>query len=117
MTGRSQLGRRGETLAADYLQQRGWVVIERNLRYREGEIDLVVARDGVLAFVEVKTRRTRTFGAPVEAVTRTKAQRIRRVAARYLIETCPKADVIRFDVMDLASEGEGFAITHLEGVF
>ena len=55
---RMELGRIGESLAAVYLEQRGWRIVERNVRFREGEIDIVAARAGVLAFVEVKTRRS-----------------------------------------------------------
>jgi len=107
----------GESLAARYLQSHGWSVVERNVRYREGELDLVAERAGVLAFVEVKTRRSRAFGTPAEAVTRLKAARIRRLASRYLTEHRPRARDIRFDVVDVLRVGENYRVTHLEDAF
>ena len=114
---RRELGRIGESLAASYLIGCGWEIVDRNVRYREGEIDLVASRDGVLAFVEVKTRRSAAFGSPAEAVTRRKQRTIRIVASRYLAERRPRARSVRFDVMDIARDQGGFVITHLEGAF
>lgn len=114
---RNELGRTGESLSARYLQSRGWNVLDRNVRYREGELDLVAERAGILAFIEVKTRRSRAFGSPAEAVTRVKAARIRRLASRYLTERRPRARDIRFDVIDVLRVGENYQVTHLEDVF
>lgn len=114
---RADIGRTGEDIAATYLAARGWRVIERNVRWREGEIDIVAARGGVLAFVEVKTRRSARFGIPAEAVTRRKQARIRALASRYLQERRPRAQAIRFDVIDVLRDGAGFRVTHLEAAF
>lgn len=114
---RSEVGHTGEALAARWLAARGWQIVDRNVRYREGELDIVATRAGVLAFVEVKTRRSARFGAPAEAVTHRKRQRIRALAARYLIERRPRADAIRFDVLDIAGNGGGYKITHIEDAF
>ena len=114
---RRELGAIGETLAASYLTTRGWRIVDRNVRFREGEIDIVAARGGVLAFVEVKTRRSSTFGSPAEAVTWRKQKRIRALASRYLAERHPGAHAIRFDVVDIARDGGGFLVTHLEDAF
>jgi putative endonuclease len=115
--GRAELGRIGESLAATYLERRGWQIVERNLRFREGEIDIIAARAGVLAFVEVKTRQSVAFGSPAEAVTWRKQQKIRAVASRYLAEQHPGARIVRFDVVDIARDRGGFLVTHLEGAF
>lgn len=114
---RNELGRIGEDLAARYLTERGWDILDRNVRWREGELDLIAARAGVLAFVEVKTRRSTAFGSPAEAVTWRKATRIRLLAHRYLTERKPRTRSVRFDVMDIVRDGSGFRITHLEGAF
>jgi putative endonuclease len=114
---RRELGQLGETLAANYLTGRGWRIVDRNVRYREGEIDIVAARDGILAFVEVKTRRSAAFGSPAEAVTWRKQRRIRVLASRYLAERRPGARAIRFDIVDIARDPGGFRVTHLEDAF
>ena len=114
---RIELGRVGEDLAARYLEDRGWRIVARNVRYREGEIDIVAARAGLLACVEVKTRRSRAFGTPAEAVTWRKQKTIRSMAARFLSEQRPHADEVRFDVMDITRDGLGFCVTHLEDAF
>lgn len=78
------LGSRGEDLAAEFLEDAGLVVLERNFRCARGELD-IIARDGDTAvFVEVKTRRTAMLGSPLEAVTRTKLARIRILAGIWL---------------------------------
>jgi putative endonuclease len=79
-------GRWGEAVAAQWYERRGAVVVERNWRVRDGEVDLIVADGDTLVFVEVKARRTDRFGTPVEAVGTAKAQRLRRLAAQYLRE-------------------------------
>ena len=114
---RRELGRIGETLAASYLAGCGWRIVDRNVRYREGEIDIVAARGGILAFVEVKTRGSAAFGSPAEAVNWRKQRKIRALASRYLSERHPRARAIRFDVVDIARDRGGFLVTHLEDAF
>jgi putative endonuclease len=110
---RRSLGAAGEARAAAWYRRRGYEVVARNWRCREGELDLVVRNGRVLAFVEVKTRRTAAFGAPVEAVTRDKQRRIRVLALRFL-ETYPRrGHQLRFDVVSIL----GDELTVLEGAF
>lgn len=95
------LGRAGEELAAQYLAREGLEILERNFRVREGEIDLV-ARDGdIIVFVEVKTRRGREFGLPVESVDEKKQERIRRVAEIFLAGKDWMEREVRFDIFTL----------------
>jgi putative endonuclease len=91
----------------------GYEVVARNWRCRDGELDLIVRKGRVFVFCEVKTRTTAAFGAPVEAVTRTKQMRIRRLAARWLDDAPVRPREIRFDV---ASILDG-VIEVLEGAF
>ncbi len=83
-TARVKLGKRGEALASGFLRDAGCGILDSNYRCPWGEIDLV-ARDGEeLAFVEVRTRRTATFGTPWESVTRRKADHLVAAAQHYL---------------------------------
>ena len=85
--GRNQiLGAKGEDLVAVLLEGRGYQIIERNWRIKDGEIDLVAISDeNVLVFVEVKTRTSSAFGHPLEAITREKAHRLRKLALAWLV--------------------------------
>jgi putative endonuclease len=98
---RLALGAAGEEEAAAWYRSRGYVVLHRNWRCREGELDLVVRRGTELVFVEVKTRRTDRFGTPAEAVTRAKQRRLRDLARRYLAATGERAGSLRFDVVGI----------------
>jgi putative endonuclease len=73
-----QIGAFGERIVADALAQRGFSILARNERTRFGEIDLIVRKDRDVLFVEVKTRRSRTYGYPEEAITRLKRLHLSR---------------------------------------
>jgi putative endonuclease len=95
---RQQRGARGEAAAASWYQARGYEVLARNWRCREGELDLVLRSGRTYVFCEVKARASAAFGAPVEAVTASKQARIRRLAARWLQESGARPAAVRFDV-------------------
>ena len=97
---RLALGAAGEDLAAAWYVARGYRVVCRNWRCRDGELDLVVRKGRQLVFVEVKTRRTDRFGIPAEAVTRAKQVRIRRLAGLYL-DASGERGSLRFDVVGI----------------
>jgi putative endonuclease len=102
---RRVLGARGEELVCGWYRQRGYDVVARNWRCREGELDLVATRTGVVVFCEVKTRSSYAFGTPAEAVTRTKQRRLRALAAMWLREAAPRrGDQVRFDVASVMGE-------------
>ncbi len=115
---RRDLGAAGERAVADWYRSAGYEIVDCNWRCREGELDLVVRRDRVVAFCEVKTRSSTAFGAPAEAVTATKRRRIRRLAARWLDEHRVGAGELRFDVASVVwSRGEAPAVDVIEGAF
>lgn len=96
---RQQLGEYGEDLACDALRRRGYEILERRLRFRDGEID-IVARDGdVIVFVEVKTRAGGAFGAASAAVTPLKQRRLTALATAYLARCRLLDRPCRFDVV------------------
>lgn len=111
---RRKLGTTGEAAAAAWYEARGYQVVARNWRCRDGELDLIVRKGRTFVFCEVKTRTTEAYGVPAEAVTPLKRARIRRLAARWLEEDAPlRPREIRFDVAAILA-GE---LEILEGAF
>ena len=112
------VGAYGERVAARHLQEAGLVVLDRNWRCADGELD-IVARDGpALVFCEVKTRRSDRHGTPAEAVVAAKAARLRRLAGEWLRATGVHPDTIRFDVVSVRPQRTGPArVEHLRGAF
>jgi len=96
---RQTKGREGESLAAKFLEERGVVVVDRNIRCPLGEIDLV-GRDGrVIVFVEVRSRFSGRYGSPQESVSRSKQKRLTRLAQWYLKKHRLEGRSARFDVV------------------
>lgn len=112
------LGRFGEDLAARHLTDAGLVILERNWRCAEGEIDIVAADGTTLVICEVKTRTGTAFGDPAEAVVGDKALRLRRLALRYLGERGLDWQELRFDVVTVVRRSTGDPVVrHLRGAF
>lgn len=78
------IGKWGESLAADFLSKKGYKILARNFRTEYGEIDLIVTREDVLIFVEVKTRTSNEFGYPEDAITKQKREHLLDSAQAYL---------------------------------
>lgn len=99
------LGSEKERIAAEYLKEQGYCILEMNFRCRQGEIDLI-ARDGrYLVFIEVKYRTDGRAGAPEEAVSRAKQRTILQVAKYYLYRhRLPESTPCRFDVVGITGE-------------
>ncbi|MEK7529135.1 MAG: YraN family protein [Patescibacteria group bacterium] len=94
------LGNKGENIAVDYLKANGFDILDRNFTIRGGEID-IVARDGAeLVFVEVKTRRSRSFGSGEDSVNFFKLKNIHRAARRYCSDKKFRPE-FRIDVVDI----------------
>ena len=114
---RRLLGERGETIAARHLVRQGMVLVDRNWRCDAGEIDLVLLDGRVLVICEVKTRTSDAFGAPLEAVNRAKAERLRRLAGRWLRSHDTHPDDVRIDLVGvLAPPGGPVEVEHVAGV-
>jgi putative endonuclease len=117
MNAKDILGRQGEQLAMEYLQQAGMRILDRNWRCAEGEIDIVAADRRVLVACEVKTRSSARYGTPREAVNWKKRRRLRRLAVRWVVANGVLFDEVRVDVVEvLKDERNGFAIEHVRGV-
>lgn len=116
---RHRLGRRGEHLAAEHLQRRGYRIVARNVHSRFGELDLIAADPDTLVFCEVKTRRA-GGGHPFEALDAAQRRRIRAMARAWLAESGrPRRTGVRFDAIGVTIDAHGrlVALEHLEGCF
>lgn len=111
---RRQRGRVGEELACRYLEEAAYTIVETNHRSRYGEIDIIARHEGILAFIEVKTRLGRRYGEPFEAVGPRKQNQIRRMASMWLaanqgdpgLSECEfRFDVISVKLSELDSQG------------
>lgn len=99
---KTDLGKRGEDIAAEYLQRYGYKIIDRNFRIRGGEIDIVAIEKNTLVIVEVKTRTSHKFGLPEESITPYKLKFLERAAKFYRNSTknlplAERVDVITVD--------------------
>lgn len=119
MGAKEAVGAYGERVAVRHLEDAGYAVLARNWRTRAGELDVVATRDGVVVFVEVKTRRSEAFGPPSLAVTPVKASRLRTVAQEWLTASrLGDAVPVRFDVVSVLRPLSGPAVVeHVEGAF
>ncbi len=116
MAAKDAVGRHGEDVVARALKDQGWEVLARNWRCPLGEIDIVARDGGDAVVVEVKTRRSVAFGTPLEAVTRVKLARLRRLAAAWLAAQDRRFDGVRVDVVGVLLPPAGAAIlTHVRG--
>lgn len=118
MRAKDAVGQYGEDVAARHLQEAGLEIVARNWRCGEGEIDIVARERGALVFCEVKTRSSDRFGLPAEAVSRRKADRLRRLAYLWLQEHRLRATEVRFDVVSVTRQPVGAAVVeHLRAAF
>jgi putative endonuclease len=117
MNAKDVLGREGEQVAASFLADAGFRVVDRNWRCKQGEIDIVAVDGRTLVICEVKTRSGLRFGTPIEAITRPKALRLRRLAALWVGAHGMTFDQIRIDVVGVLRDASGeFTIEHVPGV-
>jgi putative endonuclease len=112
----AKLGARGERRAAWFYRLRGYTIVARNVRFRTGEIDLIVRRGRTLAFVEVKTRQSVAAGAGYDAVGARKQRRLIDLALLWLARH-PHPGEVRYDVLSLHWNGRRFAVTHFADAF
>ena len=105
---KEELAKKGEQLAADFLVEKGFEIVERNYRYGHGEIDIIALdpKDNYTVFVEVKTRQNLYFGEPEYAITKKKQQQVKKVAELYLYDKEIEKIDCRFDVVAILLEDD-----------
>lgn len=117
MRAKDELGRRGEALAAQYLEEAGLRIVDRNWRCPVGEIDLVAVDGSTLVVIEVKTRSTVNYGHPLEAITPAKLERLYLLASTWARAHDLRFSGFRVDAVAIVDDGVGAAeIDHLRAV-
>lgn len=110
-------GRRAETLACIFIKKKGFSVLRRNYIYRGAEIDIIACKKDLVVFIEVKSKTTDEFGSPVEMVTYSKQNQIKK-AARAFIALKNNSDFdYRFDVVAITFQDKKHLIEHIENAF
>lgn len=104
---KNPLGKKGEELATNYLQIHGYKIITRNFRSKLGEIDIIALDHGVLVFVEVKTRWSKKFGPPEEAVTPWKLRSIIKTGQYFKMLHPSFPEALRIDVVAISMSSNG----------
>ena len=107
------LGKKGERLVAEYLKKQGCTILKRNYRTPFGEADIIAEDGEEIAFVEVKTRTSDSYGTPSEAVGKDKRQRYQKIAKCYWLQTGEEPNA-RFDVAEVWADGR---IEYLKNAF
>ncbi len=116
MSDKIKKGEESEILAAEFLEQKGFQILERNFRYGHQEIDLIASCNNWLIFIEVKMRTSVKFGYPETFVDRTKRRNIRNAARHYIFKRDWKGNA-RFDVISITMIGPLPDVHHIEDAF
>jgi putative endonuclease len=114
---RKELGKRGEELALRFLKKKGYRIIEQNYVCKMGEMDIIAKEKDTLAFVEVKTRTSTTFGPPQLAVNSSKQRQLSKVALNFLKEKKLEDVRARFDVVAILLRPKGEEIELIRDAF
>lgn len=115
MTRKREIGDFGEEITAEYLENNGYRIIDRNYAKPFGEIDIIAIKDDLIAFVEVKTRKSDSFAYAAEAVDFYKQQRIRRASQAYLMEKNMSDFLMTFDIAEVYLDTR--KINYIENAF
>ena len=111
------LGEKGEDIAAAFLEKKGYNILFRNYKCSFGEIDIIAKHKKTLSFIEVKTRSTKKYGLPQEAVTSVKQAKISRVALEFVQRYKMENRAARFDVVSVQSLNDGYEVDLIENAF
>ncbi len=109
----SRFGQESENIAAEFLSRRGYRIVERNVRTRVGEMDIVAYDGSTLVFVEVKARRTNAFGGAIHSIDQRKRRRLELMARQYLSIHRLKDQDCRFDLVFIHTDREEKPVVEL----
>lgn len=116
MADHNELGTLGEELAVEFLEKNGYKILETNWTFQKAEVDIIAQKDTVLAVIEVKTRSSIEFGLPQDFVKPKKIQLLVKAINEYVISNDLDLEV-RFDIIAIQKENNGFLIEHIEDAF
>lgn len=116
MAEHNELGKKGEDLAVEYLEQNGYKILDRNWTFQKAEIDIIAEKESILAIIEVKTRSTLDFGLPQDFVKSKKIQLLVKAVNAYINDREIDFE-IRFDIIAIHKNRESFAIEHITDAF
>ncbi len=116
MPGHIELGKRGELLAVEYLESRGYKILENNWKANRREIDIIAVDNNEIVFIEVKTRRNNNYGDPEEAVNIKKQKYLINAAEAYIFANKIDLDA-RFDIISIIYDGCNHSINHIKEAF
>ena len=111
------LGKKGETIAADFLKNKGYKIIQLNFQNKLGQIDIIARDKNVVCFVEVKTRSSLRFSSPQESITKIKQNRITRTALSFLKNNHLMNVPARFDVVCVNLNNQNFEVDLIKDAF
>ena len=120
MASHNDLGKKGEDLAAGFMEAKGYIILDRNYRFERAEIDLVALRfePAELVFIEVKTRSNTKDSYPEESIDTKKKKRLFKVADSYIYEKKMNTVPTRFDIISIAMDNPDHPmIYHIEDAF
>jgi putative endonuclease len=116
MAKHNELGKKGEQLAVDFLLKKNYDIVERNYRFDKAEVDIIAQKGDTLAIIEVKTRSSTDFGNPQDFVKPKQIKNLVKAVDEYV--TVNALDVeVRFDIIAIVKEKDGYNIEHLENAF
>ena len=111
---RHEIGKLGEEIVTQYLNQKGYKIIERNFTCKQGEIDIICIDKKELVFIEVKTRTNDKFGKPVEAVDVNKKKHLFKAIKYYLYSRNLENEYVRIDVIEVYLYEQSYRINHIK---
>ena len=116
MAAHNDLGKKGEEMAAQWLQLHSYVILHYNWRYLRAEVDIIASKNKTLHFVEVKTRKTEEFGLPEESVGDRKMEMLMKAAEEFLNQY-PEWKRIQFDILSITLRNSVTEYTLIEDIF
>lgn len=114
---KKEIGNLGEQIAARYLKQKGYIILDKNFACRQGEIDIVALDKNEIVFVEVKTRTSNKFGMPSEAVNAIKQKHMLQTIKYYLYIRNLSEEFVRIDVIEVYMKDNEYKVNHIKQAF